>query len=51
MAMNKSKSLPWDEVEKAINKEIEWLERTIVDSLLIMKRKFAINVFLEKLQF
>jgi len=32
MTMNRSKSLPWDKVEKAINKEIEWLEKTIVDS-------------------
>ena len=28
----KSKSLPWDEVEKAISKEIKWLEETISDS-------------------
>lgn len=28
----KSKSLPWDEVENAIKKEIEWLEETITDS-------------------
>lgn len=30
--MNKSKSLPWDEVEKAIIKEIKWLEDTITES-------------------
>ncbi|MDO8638033.1 MAG: hypothetical protein Q7R43_00530 [Candidatus Daviesbacteria bacterium] len=28
----KSKSLPWDVVEKAISKEIKWLEETIMDS-------------------
>lgn len=32
MTMNKSKSLPWDEVEKAIYKEIKWLEDTIMES-------------------
>lgn len=28
----KSKSLPWDVVEKAVNKEIKWLKETIEDS-------------------
>lgn len=29
---SKSKSLPWDEVEKAIDQEIKWLQDTIIDS-------------------
>lgn len=29
MNNSKSKFLPWDIVEKAINKEIKWLEDTI----------------------
>lgn len=32
MGNSKSKSLPWDEVEKAIHREIKWLEETIIDS-------------------
>lgn len=28
------KSLPWDEVEKAITKEIKWLKETIIETLI-----------------
>lgn len=31
MHTNKTKSLPWNEVEQAINQEIRWLENTITD--------------------
>jgi len=30
MALSYNKSLPWDEVERQISKEINWLEGTIV---------------------
>lgn len=32
MSNSKSKSLPWNVVEEAINKEIKWLEEIIIDS-------------------
>lgn len=41
MTMNKSKSLPWDEVEKAIYKEIKWLEDTIMESPFKYEEEFC----------
>lgn len=35
MTINTSKSLPWDEVEKAINKEIKWMEESVTQSPFI----------------
>lgn len=32
MHTNKTKSLPWNEVEQVINQEVKWLENTIIDS-------------------
>jgi len=32
MLTTKSKSLPWDVIERAINKEIKWLKKTIIET-------------------
>lgn len=43
------KSLPWDLVEKAINKEIEWLDETIEDSPFNREEKFCDECIFRKI--
>lgn len=45
MHTNKTKSLPWNEVEQAINQEVKWLENTIIDSPFNTKKDCKMGVY------
>lgn len=49
MTIPKSKSLPWDLVEKAINKEIKWLQETIENFPFNREEKFCNECIFRKI--